>query len=325
MKTKFLSIFTLAGITLSLLTVQSCDEEDDDNNNASTNQAPTCSITNPSFGDEITQGETVTISVEAEDEDDNLKEVRFYVDGIAIGSAASFPYSYEWETGNVSEGSHTIKAVAIDDEQAQAEDDVEVSITNESTGGNYLINEDFENYSVNEFPSSSDWSILYAGTGEQDQYITNEYSNSGSKSIRLSGTSSWRSEIIQSISVDHDDKISFEVSFYAVPGDPGGRCSLNNPEEGSWGTMIRGIRFYDNTVSIAGEDIYSFEENEWVTVIVEYNQVDDYINVWVNNEQFLTEHQVEDNSVEITHFSISTRYSDGACINYWDDVRVIKD
>jgi len=119
----------LAGLIVATLIVNiiSCNK-DDDEDNETTNTAPTCSITSPSFGDEITQGETITISVEAEDEENNLKEVRFYIDGTGVGSSDSFPYNYEWETTDAAEGSHTIKAVARDEEQAEAEDELEVTV-----------------------------------------------------------------------------------------------------------------------------------------------------------------------------------------------------
>lgn len=131
MKTKiFYTAIAALFVAALMVAISSCNKEDE---NETTNQEPTCSITNPSFGDEITQGETVTISVEAEDEDNNLKKVRFYIDGTGVGSSDSFPYNYEWETANASEGSHTIKALAIDEEQAEAEDEVEVTVV--SGGG----------------------------------------------------------------------------------------------------------------------------------------------------------------------------------------------
>jgi len=123
-KKHFLS-FVLLGTIISLSTIffNSCENSEEDSNTA-----PTCSITSPDSGSEIGQGETVTISVEAEDEDDNLKEVRFYVDGSGVGSASSFPYSYDLETSDISEGNHTIKAKAIDENQASSEDKIQISI-----------------------------------------------------------------------------------------------------------------------------------------------------------------------------------------------------
>ena len=91
-----------------------CEKEEENN-------APTCFIINPSAGAKIPKDTTVTLSVEAEDENGNLKEVRFYVDDAGIGSAGSFPYNYEWETDDISTGTHTIKAAAIDEKGARTE------------------------------------------------------------------------------------------------------------------------------------------------------------------------------------------------------------
>ena len=45
------------------------------------NKPPTCTITSPSDGDELGIGEVVTISVDAEDPDGSVSEVRFDIDG----------------------------------------------------------------------------------------------------------------------------------------------------------------------------------------------------------------------------------------------------
>ncbi len=50
------------------------------------NQVPTCQIIAPANGEEITKGETVTISVDATDSDGTIAEVRFYIDGVGKGS-----------------------------------------------------------------------------------------------------------------------------------------------------------------------------------------------------------------------------------------------
>ncbi|MDA3819621.1 MAG: FISUMP domain-containing protein [Candidatus Delongbacteria bacterium] len=92
------------------------------------NSAPTCEITSPDNNQEITQGDVVTISVEAEDPDDNLKEVRFYIDDENIGTTSGSPYSCSWNTAGVAEGSHNIEATAIDDEGDEASDNITVTI-----------------------------------------------------------------------------------------------------------------------------------------------------------------------------------------------------
>jgi uncharacterized protein (TIGR02145 family) len=101
------------------------------------NDAPTCTIVSPTDGEEITQGNTVTISVEAEDDDGSIAEVRFYIDGVGKGSANSFPYNYEWITTEEEIGSHTIKAEAKDNAGATKTDEITVAIVSSGGGGTF--------------------------------------------------------------------------------------------------------------------------------------------------------------------------------------------
>src|SRR5690606_11772338 len=108
-----------------------CSIDDDEKSND--NDAPTCTIVSPTDGEEITQGNTVTISVEAEDDDGSIAEGRFYIEGVGKGSANSFPYNYEWITSEEAIGSHTIKAEAKDNAGATKTDEITVAIV--SSGG----------------------------------------------------------------------------------------------------------------------------------------------------------------------------------------------
>jgi len=120
---KFLAILIASIIAFGFA---ACSKDED-------NDAPTCTIVSPTDGEEITQGNTVTISVEAEDDDGSIAEVRFYIDGVGKGSANSFPYNYEWITTEEEIGSHTIKAEAKDNAGATKTDEITVAIV--SSGG----------------------------------------------------------------------------------------------------------------------------------------------------------------------------------------------
>lgn len=120
MKKQFFSIKGLF-ICCFLIIGYGCDEEKE-------NTEPICSIVTPISGVEVIKGEIVSISVEAGDEDGNLKEVRFYANGSEISVDSSFPYSYEWNTNEVTIGVYILKAVAIDEENATAEDIVNITI-----------------------------------------------------------------------------------------------------------------------------------------------------------------------------------------------------
>ncbi len=156
------------------------------------NTAPTCEITSPADNAVVIKGETVTISVEANDADDNLKEVRFYIDNAGVGSASSFPFSYTWNTTNANEGSHTIKATAIDEDGEESSDNISVVLgaepgaaftanqTNVETGTN--IN--FTDQSTGD-PIAWNWDFG-DGTTSTDQNSSHIYNNAGTYTIELS-------------------------------------------------------------------------------------------------------------------------------------------
>lgn len=90
------------------------------------NIPPSCEITSPSNGAEYEIGDIITISVEAEDEDGAIAEVRFYIDDIGIASSSNWPYTYEWDTGDEDDGIKTIKVSARDDRGGTEEDEISI-------------------------------------------------------------------------------------------------------------------------------------------------------------------------------------------------------
>jgi subtilisin family serine protease/regulation of enolase protein 1 (concanavalin A-like superfamily) len=73
--------------------------------------APTVTLTSPA--NSATVSGTVTLSATATD-DVAVSMVRFYVDGAVVGSDSSSPYSFSWSSTAVGNGSHSIKARALD-------------------------------------------------------------------------------------------------------------------------------------------------------------------------------------------------------------------
>jgi uncharacterized protein (TIGR02145 family) len=120
-KTFFILVVALF-FSLLLVTQQGCKKEE------KTNQPPTCTITAPANGWEIIQGETVTISVDATDNDGTIAEVHFFIDGVDKSSATNLPYNYEWNTSNESIGNHTIKATSLDNYGASKSNNISVTI-----------------------------------------------------------------------------------------------------------------------------------------------------------------------------------------------------
>lgn len=96
---------------------------------------PTVSITSPANGATYFSGVTVPINATAADADGTVDSVKFYVDGVAIGSDITSPYSINW-TSTV--GLHSLTARAIDNSGA-ANTSAPVSIQVFSSSTSYAL------------------------------------------------------------------------------------------------------------------------------------------------------------------------------------------
>ncbi|MDZ4183091.1 MAG: S8 family serine peptidase, partial [Candidatus Cloacimonadaceae bacterium] len=79
---------------------------------------PTCLITSPAMGTVLDLGSMVEITVSATDSDGYITKVEFFLDYAATPSFTDYsaPYSWTWDTTGATGGSHSIKAVATDND-----------------------------------------------------------------------------------------------------------------------------------------------------------------------------------------------------------------
>jgi len=146
-KTLFLTFFSVA--MLCLFVVQyGCKKEEE-------NKSPTCSINSPTNGQEITIGETVTISVDATDNDGSITEVRFFIDEVEKSNETSFPYNYDWNTNGENIGNHTLKATSIDNSGGTTSDEIIIDIIEEIVSGTYTDPRDGQTYNTIEIGSQT--------------------------------------------------------------------------------------------------------------------------------------------------------------------------
>jgi uncharacterized protein (TIGR02145 family) len=92
------------------------------------NDPPACEIISPENGTEIFSGEVALISVDANDQDGSIQEVRLYINNMIISTVEDPPYSFSWETAEAELGSHIIRVVAVDNENAEGEASIEIVI-----------------------------------------------------------------------------------------------------------------------------------------------------------------------------------------------------
>ncbi len=60
------------------------------------------------------KGEKIPVSVDAEDTDGEVEEVRLYFNNIGLVTLESFPYNYEINTDEYAVGNYTINATVTD-------------------------------------------------------------------------------------------------------------------------------------------------------------------------------------------------------------------
>jgi len=196
------TFFTFAVILLIsflLVTQQACEKDDNPN------QSPVCEITAPVNGQEITKGDTVTVSVNATDDDGSIVEVRFFIDGIGKSSVSSFPFNYQWHTDTESTGNHTVKATSIDNDGGSSSDEVSLIIieggnpgppiadfTASVTSGSAPLTINFTDQSVNN-PTKWIWGFSDGGTNDQ-QNPTYTFNNDGSYTVTLTVSNEYGSD-----------------------------------------------------------------------------------------------------------------------------------
>ena len=77
-------------------------------------------ITSPSAGALLTIGDLVEITVDASDPDGTIRHVSFILDERVMSRDDAPPYSWSWDTEHVASYSHQLRAVAEDNDGAEA-------------------------------------------------------------------------------------------------------------------------------------------------------------------------------------------------------------
>lgn len=94
----------------------------------SENELPSCKISQPSDNKIFSTGENISVIVEAEDTDGTINEVEIFIDTTYLESTNQKPYEFSLSTSSLGAGTFTIKAVAKDNELAESDDEIQITI-----------------------------------------------------------------------------------------------------------------------------------------------------------------------------------------------------
>jgi len=87
---------------------------------------PTVKFTSPTASDAFEAPASITLTVDATDEDGSISKVEFFNGDQKLGEASGAPYTYEWT--DVSEGSYEISAVATDNDQKTSSASITIKV-----------------------------------------------------------------------------------------------------------------------------------------------------------------------------------------------------
>ena len=98
-----------------------------------TNTPPTLSITAPASGATV-KGSSVACAANASDSN-GIQQVQFLVDGASIKTDITSPYSCVFDSTKLTDGAHTLRAVATDKAGATTTSEVSFNVSNGTTSG----------------------------------------------------------------------------------------------------------------------------------------------------------------------------------------------
>jgi len=202
---------------------------------------------------------------------------------------------------------------------------------------NYYINEDFESYQVNTFPSSGGWILKYNGAGNDKQRIVTDFHVSGSKSMRMEGKLNppywWAACMYHSLNMSNSTFYIEGMILGSASGtgvlEDGGGLEFSNRDEGTWGTGYAGVGLDAKTGTIgcsigsASQVIQSYTANEWYKIKMRFDVPNSSLDVWIDDVQKISGLHGTLSQLGFTSISLSACH--GHTIFYYDDIKVWKE
>ena len=99
-----------------------------DNPSEPSSYSPTITITSPTDGLVLNNGDMLTVNVEADDDDGSINQVILYLNDVLVESDGTLPYQFTIETDTMSYGNHTVKVIAEDNEGNESFDSISIDI-----------------------------------------------------------------------------------------------------------------------------------------------------------------------------------------------------
>ena len=169
-------------------------------------------------------------------------------------------------------------------ERSESKGEKDFRYTKKLNYNQILIDENFESYKVNTFPSSGGWILKYDGAGKNYQVVSKANYISGEKSMQVKGARGWSAIMYKNLS--STPSIIFFEGWMKTSGVDGG-MGFGNRDERAWGTGYAEIKFCQGELCcyLGGMKNYmqDYQKNVWYKVKIKFDSANKYIDVWVND------------------------------------------
>jgi hypothetical protein len=256
----------------------------------------------------------------------NAALVAFYVDDVCVDTCRAAPFVCCWNTfRHADSASHYLYAIAQDrDGHEVCSDSVRVFVFN----ADMIFADDFEPYFPDRYPYAG-WFEIWAGAGSNHTYVNDEVAHGGVQSFRLRGLGDWPRTDGVEIDLSGIQQLTYELNVMIPSSDSTGSLfgffALINP---TTGMVCNGVLFErdDGLIYAHGaiEDSTGLVwlRDTWYSVRVSLDYAELSMNVWLNDEQIVTDLPAVPSWWTDT-FAIATEHG-AAGIVYYDDLKIFR-
>jgi len=194
----------------------------------------------------------------------------------------------------------------------------------------FLVNDNFDSYDSNIFPSSGGWTLGYNGAGDSYQIITNLTSHSNPQSMQLKGKPSWGA--LMYFTLPETPSVVFCEGYIKTPislsSDSYDVCTIGfeNFFQGTWGTGYSIVKFDNQTGEIICgifdkfKIVQNYNSDQWYKVKIKFDVINENMDVWINDVLVLQGFSQTLPSEGYSEFFLHAGH--GNSLYYFDDVKV---
>ena len=187
---------------------------------SATEAQPSLSITSPSNGESVSGTFSITVSANAAT---GARSVEYYIDNVGIGSVTSSPYSTSYNSSQLSNGDHTLKAVMTTNSGSTVSSQLTFSVGNDTTAPDIVTGATMTSRNSNSItlgwtnPGNSDFTKVEISVYKGSTYITTVEENgapSASDSNKINGLTSGTTYkfILKSVDSNGNKSVGVEVN-----------------------------------------------------------------------------------------------------------------